>query len=257
MAPKKPKILFYDILTGDYALRAVIESNIYGGGTYSETMRKAFGLESEAWVTVNASMDSNPSLTGIDAVVIGGSTEDPVEGHEKPWMYETYKFIRILVAKNVPLLGICGGLQFTVRALGGTVIYNPQGREFGSVEVQLTSEGKSDPLFVGLEQNIIVQESHKCMAQELNPEWRLLASNATCVVQALAIGSHVRLVQFHPEMDKESLKKLALMRKDGLFKERFAKDEASFELFLESLQDSHATNKAIIKNFMKHFITRT
>ena len=247
---KQLKILFYDILTGDAAVRSAIEEKVYGGSTYSESMRVAFGLKSGAWQVVDASRNANPSLSGIEAVVMGGSVEDPIEGAEKPWMEGAYQFIRNCAQKKIPMLGICGGLQFTVRALGGTVIYNPRGREFGSVVVTLNRKGMSDGLFRGLKNNIVVQESHKCMASGLKPEWELLGSSKLCEFQAIAIGDRIRLLQFHPEMSATQLKIIARMRKETLLKEGFVKNEPAYKKFLLSVRRTRKIGKKILENFL-------
>ncbi|MEK7498898.1 MAG: gamma-glutamyl-gamma-aminobutyrate hydrolase family protein, partial [Patescibacteria group bacterium] len=134
----KIKVLFFDILTPDLKQRELFNKEIYRGSTYSETTRKMVGLKPESWVYCDATLGIFPEdITQFDGVIIGGSTGDPVVGHEKPWIKKTYPYIRKIVKKGIPLLGICGGLQFTVRALGGEVIFNPKGKEFGTIRVEV------------------------------------------------------------------------------------------------------------------------
>src|SRR3989338_4315488 len=94
---KKLKILFLDIFTDNEKFRKEIEEKVYKGRTLSEHIRSVFGLDKNEWLKV-------------DAIVIGGSAKDPVKGQERGWMRKTYKFIRQAVRKNIPILGICGGL---------------------------------------------------------------------------------------------------------------------------------------------------
>ncbi len=250
-----PSILFLDILTGDKNLRKAIERNVYGGETYSETMRKAFGLGKNQWLAIDASKGKFPSkLEKFDGVVMGGSTEDPVKGHEKAWMKKVYKFIKSVVSAKVPILGICGGLQFTVRALGGEIIYNSKGREFGSTKIKLNSLGQRDLLFMGVPKNSIFQESHKCMAKKLLPGWRLLANSKICPNQAIAIGDKIRLSQFHLELTKKNIQSIARMRKDALLEEGFVKNEAGFRLFLSSVKNANNVSRKVLKNFVKYFV---
>ena len=254
MADNK-KILFLDILTDNRHLRKIINKKIYRGSTYSEAMRKAFGLPKTAWVFADAAEGKFPKdFSRFDALVMGGSTEDPMRGFEKPWMMETYKFIRRAVKKNIPILGICGGFQFVLRALGGEIILNPKGREFGSVTIAFLPAGRRDPLFYGFGRGAIFQSSHKCMMKKNLPGWKLLASSDLCRYQALAIGKNIRLIQFHPEMKAAYIRALARMRKKNLLGEGFVKNNVEFVKFLSSVKNTETAGKRILKNFLKYFV---
>lgn len=247
------KILFLDILTDNKKLRQRIETAAYGGSTYAEQMRKAFGVKRVNLVAIDGSRRTLPKPSEYDAIVIGGSLEDPVKGREKPWMKKVYRFIRLAVRQHVPLLGICGGLQFTVRALGGVVMDNPKGREFGSVSITLTAGGRNDPLFSGMPRKFTAQSSHRCMAETLPKGAKILASSPLCGIQAVAVGDRVRLVQFHPEMTAAQLKAIARLRKEALIKEGFVKDERAFARFLASIKTTERVGKKILRNFMIYY----
>lgn len=248
------KILFVDILTGDRELRKDINKRVYGGGTYSESMRRAFGLRENRWFVIDASKGKFPRrISDFDGIVIGGSAEDPVEGQEKSWMKKVYKFIREAIKQEIPTLGICGGLQFTVRALGGEITFNPKGREFGSAKISLTKMGKRDPLFRGLSGDVLLQSSHKCMAKKLLPGSKLLAFSKLCPIQAIALGDKIRLVQFHPEMQRGQLRSIAIMRKSALMKEGFVNNDADFEKFLRSIENTERIGRKILRNFIRYF----
>jgi len=250
---KKIKILFLDILTDNNELRKEIEGKIYGGGTYAEEMRKALGLGKNQFFAFDASRGKLPNPRDYSAIISGGSVKDPVRGQEKPWMRRVYKFIRQIQKDKIPFLGICGGLQFAVRALGGEVIYNPRGRNFGNSTTQLAPEGKGDPLFEGLPGKFIVKSSHKCIAKELKPGWRLLASSKKSPFDAIAIGDNIRLTQFHPEMSVKQIKALAKMRKKILVAEGFV-TEKEFPKFLKSIKDTNKMGRKILSNFVKNWM---
>ncbi len=244
------KILFLDILTGNPELRKNINQKIYKGGSYGEHLRKLFSLKKSEWAEVDASQKIPSDFLKFDGIVIGGSTEDPMPGSEKPWMKKIYPAIRKIIKNKIPLLGICGGLQFTARALGGKVILNPGGREFGSVKITLSQDGKKDFLFCGISKNFTAQSSHKCMVEKILPGSRLLASSDMCGLQALSLGDRARLLQFHPEKTKAQLKSLAKMRKSALIAEGFVQDEKDFKKFLASIKNTETAGKKILKNFI-------
>ncbi len=247
---KPKKILFLDILTDDPAERKKDKKAIYHGGTYAEDVRKLSGIAKSAFAAVDATKGILPPPSNYRAIIIGGSMHNPVEGQEKPWMKKTYRFIARTVHEGVPLLGICGGLQFTVRALGGTIVRNPRGREMGSIKISLTRAGARDPLFKTVPKNFVAQSSHCYMAKGLEPGWKLLASSRMCRIQGIAIGRKIKLLQFHPEMAAEQLKTLAHMRKNTLLKEEFIKNERDFARFAASIKDTRRTGRKIIRNFL-------
>lgn len=249
---KKLKILFLDILTDNKYLRKEIEQKVYSGGTYAEAMRKAFGLSKKQFITKDASKGTLPDPDKYSAIVMGGSVKDPIKGQEKLWMKKVYQFIRLAKNKKVPILGICGGLQFTIKALGGEVIRNPRGRNFGNSVTKLTSDGRKDALFEDLPQEVTVKSSHRCIARSLRPGWRLLASSAKSPFDAIAIGDNIRLLQFHPEMRVKNARALARMRKDVLVAEGFVRQE-DFQKFIKSFKDTSRVGRKILSNFLKHF----
>ena len=101
MKNKKLKILFLDIFTDDKKFRKEIEKKVYKGGTLSNHVRKVFGLDKNQWLTLDASKDALlDEFLNVDAMVISGSSKNPVKGQEKKWMRNTYKFIRKAIKKE-------------------------------------------------------------------------------------------------------------------------------------------------------------
>jgi GMP synthase (glutamine-hydrolysing) len=124
----------------------------------------------------------------------------------EPWSERTGEWLARAVDERTPLLGICYGHQLLAHALGGEVGSNPRGREIGTVEVQLTDEGRLDTLLGILPPRFRVQATHMESVLTLPKGARVLASNAADPHQAFAIGDRAWAVQFHPEADVDAIR---------------------------------------------------
>ncbi len=98
---------------------------------------------------------------------------------------------------DVPVLGICYGLQFIVHHLAGKVRPAPK-HEYGFAEVLL--EDRSTPLFVGLPPSIHAWMSHGDEALELPPGFHCTASTPNALAGIAGEERRIWAVQFHPEV---------------------------------------------------------
>jgi GMP synthase (glutamine-hydrolysing) len=98
---------------------------------------------------------------------------------------------------NIPVLGICYGMQLGAQILGGEV-KPAKAREYGRAKLRVTSD---DPLVRGLPPDTTVWMSHGDQVHELPKEFIPLATTPTC---PYAAARHVSRpfwgVQFHPEV---------------------------------------------------------
>ena len=98
---------------------------------------------------------------------------------------------------ELPILGICYGMQLACRALGGQVDNAPS-REYGRAECQIID---NDRLFTGVGAQTEVWMSHGDQVANLSDSFSSLASTETCPHAAV---KHKQLpvygLQFHPEV---------------------------------------------------------
>jgi GMP synthase (glutamine-hydrolysing) len=139
-----------------------------------------------------------PDPAPLDGVLVTGSPWSVVE--PAPWMDDAAGWL-VDFARTRPVLGVCFGHQLLARALGGAVARNARGREAGTSAVDLTAEGRADPLFAGCPDRLLVQQTHEDHVELVPHGATLLAGNDFSPVQAYAFGGSIRCVQFHPEMD--------------------------------------------------------
>jgi GMP synthase (glutamine-hydrolysing) len=152
---------------------------------------------------------------GTKGIIVSGSPLSLTQ--PEPWMDELGDRLLRLGAAGVPVLGVCFGHQLLGRASGANVIRNPKGREIGTVRVQLTPEGRNDPLFAwsgGGE--IAVQATHLDVVDKLPEGAKLLASNEVCATQAFRFSETVASVQFHPEISPDVMRDLIAGRAEAI-----------------------------------------
>jgi GMP synthase (glutamine-hydrolysing) len=159
-----------------------------------------------------------PGFDGISGVIISGShamvTEHP------DWSERTVQWLREAVKRQISVLGICYGHQLLAYALGGEVGDNPNGSEFGTVEINLNVNARGDKLFSGFSSPIRVHVSHTQSVLRLPHNATLLASSEMDANQAFVVGNSVWGVQFHPEFDAEIVIEYINQHREVLLREK-------------------------------------
>lgn len=158
-----------------------------------------------------------PTYDAIAGVVITGS-HAMVTAHED-WSEHTATWLPGAVERRIPILGICYGHQLLAYALGGTVADNPQGLEYGTIEVVLAETAQRDPLLGGLGARLQVQVCHDQSVLQLPRDAMLLASSAMDVHQASVVGQSAWGLQFHPEFDAATVQICIEESRDALVRQ--------------------------------------
>ncbi|MFY2822594.1 type 1 glutamine amidotransferase [Ruegeria sp. MALMAid1280] len=143
---------------------------------------------------------SIPPLDEFDLLLVMGGPMDVWETGTYPWLTIEKQAIRTWVRDfNRPYLGICLGHQLLIDALGGTCA-RMQIPEIGVLPVELTGNGREDPLFASLPRQFPVLQWHGVATADLPPDTAVLAASDGCAVQAIRVGDCAWGVQFHPEI---------------------------------------------------------
>jgi GMP synthase-like glutamine amidotransferase len=162
------------------------------------------------------------SPDGLSAVVIGGSLAhlSAARGPLASWQEELIEFVRKCILDwDLGFLGLCGGGQIGLCALGGTVKPNPpglgtqlenlRGNELVRTgELLLTEAGRIDPIFLGCPPRLAIQEDHGDYFAEVPEGMAILAESPDIPNQVLGWHDRVRLFQPHPELSLSLMRRL-------------------------------------------------
>jgi len=140
-----------------------------------------------------------PHPAAVTAVIVLGGAMGANDDSEHPFLTELKEFIRTVVERETPYLGVCLGGQLLAAALGAEVVSNSC-TEQGSYSVTLTEEGCTDRLFDGISPAFITFQWHND-SFAIPREGVRLAFSGTCPNQAFRVGSRAWGLQFHPEVN--------------------------------------------------------
>lgn len=203
-------------------------------GRFPHWIRVAAGLSADQADTVNVQAGETLPAGGhtskgeaLTGVIVTGSSSMVTDRHL--WSERTSEWLRERLDAGMPVLGICYGHQLLAQTLGGEVDYNPQGREMGTVAVDLHPHAGEDPLFGTLPARFPVQVSH--LQSVLRPPTgaTVLARSDQDACQAFRWRDHAWGLQFHPEFSVDHMRGYVHARRDALQREgqchqRMAKD---------------------------------
>jgi GMP synthase-like glutamine amidotransferase len=145
----------------------------------------------------------DPPPNGFDAVMVfGGSMHvDQNDGH--PWLAPEKDFLRDLLERGTPILGVCLGCQLLAEAAGATP-HRIEEPEIGWYDIEITDAGAADPVLGPLAPSVELFEWHH-YAAPLPPGAALLARTPASV-QAFRVGGKPAWgLQFHAEVTRENL----------------------------------------------------
>lgn len=100
-----------------------------------------------------------PDRQSFDAVIAMGGPMSASDDAELPWLTAEKRLIAAAVRDGTPFFGICLGVQLLAASLGARV-YAGETPEVGLLPVELTDEGRRDPVFGELPQGLITLQWH-------------------------------------------------------------------------------------------------
>lgn len=141
-----------------------------------------------------------PDPERYDGVVVFGGAGSANDCSDFAWVLEELGFIERCLATKVPLFGICLGAQMLARVLGARVAPHPAGAvEIGFHRIDPTPESAGF-----LDQPLTIMQWHG-EGFDLPSGTSRIATSDTFPNQAFRLDERTLGVQFHPEVNPESL----------------------------------------------------
>lgn len=187
-----------------------------------------------------------PDPSDYSHIILSGSEASALD--DNFWNGKLTDLIRDVVLREKPLLGICYGHQFLMRALAGVdKVRKSKTPEFGFIRIHLTD----NPLFAGLSSPSMQMVSHYDEVTDLPGDFTIIASSPRCAVHAVQYKSlPVWSVQFHPEYNRSDA--------DEIFLRVKAQDPEFPHHYFNELEDDNPEtvnpleqNRLIFQNFLK------
>ena len=142
-----------------------------------------------------------PTAEETDFLVILGGPMSPND--DLPWIKQERQLIKKLLARNVPILGICYGAQQIVKTLGYQVKKAPV-KEVGWGPVTVQTD-----MIKGLPHELTVLHWHEEMF-EIPQGAKILFSNDNLQNQGFVLGKQAVGLQFHLEPEEDNLKEIVV-----------------------------------------------
>ena len=168
--------------------------------------RRFLEEDGHSWDTVELDQGGQlPSLDGYAALWVLGGPMDVWQEDEHPWLKDEKAFIQEAVEqRGMSYLGLCLGHQLLAEALGGSV--GPAGTpEIGVMDVQMTEMGATGIFMDDLPDRFPCLQWHSAEVTKLPQGAEVLATSPDCAVQAMTWGPRAYSVQFHVEIEPDTV----------------------------------------------------
>ncbi|MEM0999748.1 MAG: glutamine-hydrolyzing GMP synthase [Bacteroidota bacterium] len=159
------------------------------GGQYTKVIDRKVreaGVRTEIYPI---SVDTE-TLRSFDGIILSG-------GPASVYDHDAVQYNRDIFALEVPILGICYGMQLINEHFGGRVSAGVK-QEYGETRIQVDP---GSPLFSGLAKEEVVLMSHGDAVAQLAEGFRVTGRSGDVVVAIADDARRYYGVQFHPEVD--------------------------------------------------------
>jgi GMP synthase (glutamine-hydrolysing) len=179
---------------------AVVHYSRAAAGVFSEAAAAA-GHELVEWLPHE---QPPPAHDGFGAAMVFGGPMNVDEEQAHRWLRPEKRFLRELLERGTPTLGVCLGSQLVAEAAGGQV-RRAERPEIGWHEIELTPEGGADQLLGVLPERFESFQYHHY--EWLEPPGGVTLARSALALQAFRLAERpVWGLQFHPEVTEPDLR---------------------------------------------------
>ncbi len=149
-----------------------------------------YGIELVGFDAQAGELPEDPAA--LDGYVLTGSATSVYD--DEPWIAPAEDLLRDVVARGIPVAGICFGHQLLAQALGGRVEKADVGWGAGVHTYAVTT-----PLPGAASSEMRLQAMHQDQVVALPEGARVWARSEHCPIAGFTVGDRVWTVQAHPE----------------------------------------------------------
>ncbi|MFZ5877307.1 MAG: type 1 glutamine amidotransferase [Nitrospirota bacterium] len=189
--------------------------------------------------------DPLPEVEAIDFLVVMGGPMSVNDEHAFSWLIAEKRFIRDMINRGKPVLGICLGAQMIANVLGSKVYPNPE-KEIGWFPIQSTPTSGHHPNAFRFPEQCLVFHWHG-ETFDLPDGAVRLAKSAACLNQAFQYNANVIGLQFHLETTPASARELVANCRGELVPGAYVQSE---ETILAAPPDRYATINALMERVL-------
>jgi GMP synthase-like glutamine amidotransferase len=187
-----------------------------------------------------------PNVDDYDALIIMGGPMSVNDEVEHPWITDAVRSIKRAIDGNKKVLGICLGAQLIAKSLGALVKPN-QHKEIGLHPISPVKTSNTNVFTFPNQLNVIHWHSQTF---DIPINATHIAQSEACFNQGFQIGNNVIGLQFHLELDKDSLKSLVKVFKEQLIQDQYVHNEGKINLITDEEFEIMQKNLVNLLNYL-------
>lgn len=189
--------------------------------------------------------EKTPSPGDYDLLILMGGPQSPLKPKEFPYLLKEIDLVKTSLQKQIPVLGFCLGAQIIGEAFGAKTERSPH-KEVGVFPIQVTEEGRKDPLLSGLPETFPVTHWHNDMPG-LTKDSKILAYSEGCPRQIVRYSAMAYGFQCHPEITKKNIEGMIPYCLEDLAPGKYVQSEK--QLLANDYQSINAKMILILEQF--------
>jgi GMP synthase (glutamine-hydrolysing) len=175
---------------------AIVHQTDAGPGVFADALADR-GVELDEWLLSERGTGPKLEIADYDAVLTFGGAMHADQEDTHPWLRFEKDFLAAMIDDGMPILAVCLGSQLLADAGGGSARRATE-PEIGWLQVEVTDEGRADPLIGPLAPSFEAFQWHSYEA--VPPEGAAILARSAVCAQAYRIGERAWGIQAHPEV---------------------------------------------------------